>query len=208
MKYLKYILCFILMIVLARWIGGQVGRFLAERANQVSETTSSLPQYEYIDQPSMRFDLPEYISPKHSFGIRFLTQPSITNYGKIVHYEFGAETEQEAAYNIFVNNYEKPLLSDRAIQAALQGYLQGRLLLLSDKGKLIYSREVLFLDQRALDYEYINDINSTRAYFKGIYFVVGDLGYAVSVICSEETKNLAYSKYADFVKSFRLIKEH
>ncbi|MBC8472625.1 MAG: hypothetical protein H8D56_24435 [Planctomycetes bacterium] len=208
MKYVKYILGFILVIILSRLIGGQVGRFLADRANQVSEPTYSLTQYEYTDQPSTKIDLPEYISPKHSFGVRFFTQPSITNYGKIVHYEFGAETELEAAYNIFINNYEKPLLTDKAIQGALQGYLQGRLLLLGEKGKLIYSREVLFLGQRALDYEYTKDIDSTRAYFKGIYIVVEDLGYAVSVTCSEETKKLAYSKYADFVKSFRLIREH
>lgn len=145
-----------------------------------------------------------YISKENNFKVRFLGKVDIADYGMIIPYT--TEVEREAAYNIFVNTYPKPVLSDEAINAALEGYVEGRLVLFGDKAKLIESNHIYFRGCKALEYEYTVEAEGSIGYFKGICLVVGKLGYNISVACAEETKVVAYAKYAEFVKSFRLTK--
>jgi len=145
-----------------------------------------------------------YVSKEHNFKVRFPGKVDITDYGMIIHYT--TEVEGEAAYNIFVNKYPKPVLSDEAINAALEGYIEGRLVLFGDKAKLIESNHIYFRGCKALEYEYTVEAEGSIGYFKGTCLVVGKLGYNISVACAEETKVVAYAKYAEFVKSFRLTK--
>ena len=149
-------------------------------------------------------DWQEYMSKKHGFVVRF--PGNAANYGPVVHYTHGSEAEQGASYNVFVNVYEKPLLTNKAIQAAFDAYIQGRMMSLGDKAKLLQAREVSFLGYPALDYEYTFEHENTTGYYKGLLFIVRELGYCISVACTEETKDLSYAKYADFVKSFYLTK--
>lgn len=99
-------------------------------------------------------DWQEHVSKKHGFVVRFPGNAHVANYGPVVHYTHVSEAEQGAAYNVFVNVHEKPLLTNKAIRAAFEAYIQGRMMLLGDKAKLLQAREVSFLGYPALDYEY------------------------------------------------------
>lgn len=159
----------------------------SDSGNQVSELT----------------EFPEYFSEKHNFKVRFPGKTKVTDYGFTHHYT--TEIEGEGAYNIIVQNFPEPILSDESIQAFLESYLEGRLDLFGGDANLLESRYIFFSGHKALQYEYTVKSQGTLACFKGIYFIVGKLGYGVSCVCSEETKPLVYPKYDDFVKSFRLI---
>jgi hypothetical protein len=149
---------------------------------------------------------PEYFSEKHSFKGRFPGKAKVTDYGLVTHYT--VEIEGEGAYNIIVNPFPKPVLGNEVIQAALDGHLQGRLVLFGDDADLLESRYIVFAGHKALQYEYTVETQGTLAYFEGLYFIVGKFGYGVSCVCTEETKPLVYSKYKDFVESFRLTGSH
>jgi len=218
MKHVKYIIGIVLVAVVVGLIGRQVGRFRAEQ--QLRQQTyntqtdnnvipvSALPPYEYTNCPSANPDSPEYISEEDGFAARFPATVKVTNYGGMMKTHYAAEIEGEGAYNIMVNSYGRPFLGDKAVQAGLQGHLEGRLQLFGENARLIRNRQVVFLGHTALDYEYAVNSNGIVAYFKGVYFFWANLGYGVSVVCTEETKAAAYTKYADFVKSFRLTKGH
>jgi hypothetical protein len=145
-----------------------------------------------------------YVSKGHNFKVRFPGKVNVTDYGMITHYT--TEIKGEAAYNVFVNKYPKPVLSDEAINVALIGYVVDRLTLFGDKAKLIESRHIFFQGCKALEYEYTIEAEGTIGYFKGTFLVVGKLGYNISVVCAEETKVVAYAKYDEFAKSFHLTK--
>lgn len=149
---------------------------------------------------------PEYFSEKHSFKVMFPGKVNVTDYGMITHYT--TEIEGEAAYNIFVNEYPKPVLTGKAVKAALEGYIEGRLVLFGDKARLVESNHIYFRGLNALEYEYTVEMEGSIGYFKGTCLIVGKLGYNISVACAKETKAVAYSKYNDFVKSFCLTGEH
>jgi hypothetical protein len=212
-KLLKLVIGIISSALVAYLISGSCATFLANQAERrdqenIKEANRSLSPYKYGSKTLAKGEVPEYIFEKHGFAVRFPEKPKVTNYGGMVHYEFGAETEQKATYTIFVTTYEKPLLTNEAIEADLKGYLQGRIKTFGDTGKLVTSQEVLFLDHRALDYEYTKEVEGFKSYFKGVHFVVGNMSYTISVVCIEETKPSAYQKYHDFVISFRLTKNY
>lgn len=142
-----------------------------------------------------------YVSKEHNFKVRFPGKVDTTDYGMITHYT--SAVEGEAAYNVFVNTYPKPVLSDEAVNAALEGYVKGRLVLFGDKARLIESNHIYFRDRKALEYEYTVEDEGSIGYFKGTCLIVGKLGYNISVVCARETKAISYSKYEEFVKSFR-----
>lgn len=75
-----------------------------------------------------------------------------------------------------------------------------------ESARLVRKREVLFLGHRALDYEYTVESDGKLGTSKEYIFVLGNLGYGISVVCAEKTKAVAYAKYAQFIKSFRLTK--
>jgi len=214
MKYVKSLVVVVIVIAGARLVGHFVGRSLAEqelkRQGYDTHTAgncvpiSALPVYEYTNGPSVKPDFPEYIADEDGFAARFPAKVKVTNYGGLIKTHYAAEIEGEEAYNIWVNSYPAPLLTDGAIHDLLEDYLQGRLLLFGEDAKVIRKREVRFLGRRALDYEYAVESNGVTAYFKGVYFVLGNLGYGITVACAEETKSVAYAKYAQFIKSFRL----
>ena len=194
-------------------IRGPCATFLANQnaridQKEIKEANRSLPAYDHGSETLAWTELPEYVSEKHGFAVRFPEKPKVTDYGGTVHYEFGAETEQEATYTIFVTTYEKPRLTNEAIVADLNGYLQGRIKTFGATGKLVNSQEVLFLDHRALDYEYTKEVQGLKSYFKGVHFVVGKMSYTISMACTEGTKPSAYQRYQGFVRSFRLIKDY
>jgi hypothetical protein len=152
---------------------------------------------------SKLLEFPAFFSEKHSFKAKFPGKVKVTDYWLATHYT--VEIEGEGAYNIIVNPFPKPVLSDKAIQAALEGQLQGRLALFGDDADLLESRYIVFTGRKALQYEYTVESQGTLAYFKGVCFIVGKFGYGVSCVCTEETKPLVYSKYKDFAKSFHLV---
>jgi len=168
-------------------------------------TPASLPPYEYTGHPSVNPDLPEYVSDKHGFSAKFPEMPVVTTVGSEVHYAAPVEA-QKAVYSVFVTTYSRPLHADSYLEA----YLQGRMMLPGERSKLIRQNKVLFLNCRALDYEYwVQDATVTR-YYKGVKFVSrsADLTYTVSVVCAEETQSAAYATYDHFIKSFRLTNDH
>lgn len=210
-KLLKLVICIISSVLVAYLISGSCATFLANQARRdqeynIKKANHSLPPYQYGSKAHVKDEVPEYIFGKHGFAVRFPERPKVANYTGTVQYEFGAETEKVATYNIFVGTQVGPLLTNEAIKAELEGCLQGRIKTFGDTGKLVNSQEVLFLDHRALDYEYTKEVEGFKSYFKGVHFVVGKMSYTISVTCIEETKPSAYQKYHDFVRSFRLTK--
>lgn len=171
--------------------------------HKIASPTNNIPTYEYTKEVSTRFDFPEYVSQEHSFKARFPSKPIITNVGFVTNY--AAAIEGEAAYNIFINTLKEAFRSNEDIKSFLEGILETRLALLGGKANLKKTREVLFLENRALEYEYTADIEGHKVYFKGVYFLKRNLAYGITVVCAEETKELAYSKYAYFITSFKLI---
>jgi hypothetical protein len=149
---------------------------------------------------------PYYVSKEHNFKVRYPGKVDVTDYGMITHYT--SEVEGEAAYNVFVNKYPKPVLSDEAVNAALEGYVEGRLVLFGDKAKLIESNHIYLRGHKALEYEYTVEAEGSTGYFKGVCVIVGKLGYGISVVCEKDTKTLAYSRYDKFLKSFRLMESY
>lgn len=193
-------------ILVAYLISGSCATFFANQARRdqeynIKKANRSLPPYQYESKAHVKSEFPEYIFEKHGFAVRFPEEPIVTNVGRKVHYAATVEGEK-AVYSIFVTTYSRPLNTD----AYLEAYLQSRLVLLGDKSKLIRSNKVLFLGYRALDYEYAETTGSVTKYYKGVKFVVGEgnLTYTVSLACAEEIKVIAYARYDDFVKSFRL----
>lgn len=212
-KLLKLAIGIISCVLVAYLIGGSCGRFFAKQARRAEEysvkkANRSLPPYKYGSKTLPKSGVPEYIFEKHGFAVKFPEKPKVTNWGKIVQYEFGAKTETTATYNILVATLEGPLLTKEAIESELEGYLQGRIRSFGDTGKLVNSQEVLFLDHRALDYEYTKEVEGFKSYFKGVHFVAGNMSYTISVANIEGTKPSAYQKYDDFVRSFRLAKNY
>ena len=210
-KLLKHAIGIISSVLVAYLISGSCATFLANQARRdqeynIKKANRFLPPYQYGNKAHVKSKVSEYIFEKHGFAVRFPERPKVTNHGKKIRYEFGVETEQTATYNIFVTTYEKPLLTNKAIESELKGYLLGRKILFGTTGKLVISQEVLFLGHRALDYEYTKEVEGFKSYFKGVHFVVGNTSYTISVTCIEETKPSAYQKYHDFVRSFRLTK--
>jgi len=154
-------------------------------------------------QVSELTEFPEYFSEKHNFKVRFPRKAKVINYGFLTHYT--AEIEGEGAYNIIVDQSPKPILSDEAIKAAMEGNLQGRLALFGDDADLLESRYIVFAGRKSLQYEYTVKSQGTLVCFKGLYLIVGKFGYGVSCVCTEETKSLVYSKYRDFAESFHFV---
>lgn len=149
-------------------------------------------------------DFPEYVSDKHGFAVRFPEEPIVTSIVEgMVHYAAEGEVDG-AVYSVGVGSLDYSTSFDT--DAFLDRALQGRLKVLGDKSRLIQSNKVLFLGYEALDYEYSGRANNVTVYFKGIIFVtgVGKLMYTVDVVCTEETKAIAYDRYNDFIKSFSL----
>jgi len=144
----------------------------------------------------------EYVSEQHGFTVKFPANVEKTDYGTLTYYT--AEIAGEGAYNIFVEMYGESLEAEGAVEAALGGYLQQKLDLFGDKVDIKNSGPVDFLGHKGLSYEYVVASDNTNVCFKGVYFVRDNLGYAVSVVCTEENKPLAYAKYGYLVDSFLL----
>jgi len=144
----------------------------------------------------------EYVSEQHGFTVKFPANVEKTDYGTLTYYT--AEIAGEGAYNIFVEMYGESLEAEGAVEAALGGYLQQKLDLFGDKVDITNSGPVDFLGHKGLSYEYVVASDNTNVCFKGVYFVRDNLGYAVSVVCTEENKPLAYAKYGYLVDSFLL----
>jgi hypothetical protein len=175
------------------------------RSQKIVSPTYNIPAYEYAKEASVRFDFPEYVSQPHGFKVRFPVEPTITKVGVVTNY--ATILEGEAAYNIFVNYFEKTFVNDEDIKSCLKDILRGRLSLLGDKANIELSREVLFLGYQGLEYKYTANLEENIVYFRGIYFAKQNLVYGIAVVCSEETKALAYSKYDDLIRSFILIEQ-
>ncbi len=144
----------------------------------------------------------EYVSEQHGFTVKFPANVEKTDYGTLTYYT--AEIAGEGAYNIFVEMYSESLKAEGAVEAALGGYLQQKLDLFGDKVDIKNSGPVNFLGHKGLSYEYVVVSDNTNVCFKGVYFVRDNLGYALSVVCTEENKPLAYAKYGYLVDSFLL----
>ena len=144
----------------------------------------------------------EYVSEQHGFTVKFPANVEKADYGTLTYYT--AEIAGEGAYNIFVEMYGESLKAEGAVEAALGGYLQQKLDLFGDKVDIKNSGPVDFLGHKGLSYEYVVASNNTNVCFKGVYFVRDNLGYALSVVCTEENKPLAYAKYGYLVDSFLL----
>jgi hypothetical protein len=144
----------------------------------------------------------EYVSEQHGFTVKFPANVEKTDYGTLTYYT--AEIAGEGAYNIFVEMYGESLKAEGAVEAALGGYLQQKLDLFGDKVDIKNSGPVDFLGHKGLSYEYVVASDNTNVCFKGVYFVRDNLGYALSVVCTEENKSLAYAKYGYLVDSFLL----
>ena len=144
----------------------------------------------------------EYVSEQHGFTVKFPANVEKTDYGTLTYYT--AEITGEGAYNIFVEMYGESLKAEGSVEAALGGYLQQKLDLFGDKVDIKNSEPVDFLGHKGLSYEYVVASDNTNVCFKGVYFVRDNLGYALSVVCTEENKPLAYAKYGYLVDSFLL----
>jgi hypothetical protein len=144
----------------------------------------------------------KYISEQHGFTVKFPANVEKTDYGTLTYYT--AEITGEGAYNIFVEMYGESLKAEGAVEAALGAYLQQKLDLFGDKIDMKNSEPVDFRGHKGLSYEYVVTSDNTNVCFKGVYFVRDNLGYALSVVCTEESKPLAYAKYGYLVESFLL----
>lgn len=189
--------------------GGLQGSYAAKQtikhtSQEIVSQTYSIPVYEYAKEASIRFDFPEYVSQPHGFKVRFPVEPTVTKVGPITNY--ATIFEGEAAYNIFVNFFEKALVNNEDIKSCLKEIMQGRLSLFGTSANIKMCRGVLFLGHQGMEYEYTVNLEGNILYFRGIYFAKQNFVYGIAVTCSEETKALAYSKYDDIIRSFNLIK--
>lgn len=171
---------------------------LFQKPQTTKQTVQSAPSAEIFSTVGFH----KYVSQQHGFTVKFPADVQKTDYGTLTYYT--AEIAGEGAYNIFVEMYSESLKAQGAVEAALGGYLQHKLDLFGDKVDMKNSGPVDFLGHKGLSYEYVVASDNTNVCFKGVYFVRDNLGYALSVVCTEENKPLAYSKYGYFVDSFLL----
>lgn len=211
-KQIKTLLGVILSLVVAYLIARPCAIFLAESANNyVNKTESesiekanlSLPSYQYSIN-SIENTNPEHTFKEQGFRVRFPMKPKVRNIGQIVQYEFDTRDEP-AAYNIIINTVQESLMTNDSIDAYLKNYMLGRIMTYDGTGKTLKSQNILFLDHRALEYEYAKEVQGFNSYFKGIHFVRGNISYTISVNCIEEIKVSAYQRYDKFLSSFRLL---
>lgn len=120
--------------------------------------------------------------------------------------EYTVVIEEEGIFHVWVNIFPGPMLTDSAISAALDGYVESKFQFFGDAASLIQSKYVLLNGQKALEYEYVIEIDGVVSCYKGTCLVRGARLYAITVSCSLNTKKVAYGKHAEMVKSFRLIK--
>jgi len=158
--------------------------------------------YEKASETWQQLGLVPFTSVEDGFSAWFPAKPEKSKYGIVTNY--AVVVESEAAYNVHVNEFPGPVLTDKAIDASFKGYLEGRLLAFGKDARITKSETVAFIGRRALDYEYIFEANGTKVYATGVAFHEGRRLYCVSVVCPEKTMQFAYSKYRAFRDSFRL----
>ena len=171
---------------------------LFQRPQATKQTVQSAPSAEVFSTVGFH----KYVSQQHGFTVKFPADVQKTDYGTLTYYT--AEIAGEGSYNIFVEMYSESLKAEGAVEAALGRYLQHKLDLFGDKVDMKNSGPVDFLGHKGLSYEYVVASDNTNVCFKGVYFIRDNLGYALSVVCTEESKPLAYVKYGYFVDSFIL----
>jgi len=167
-------------------------------------TSVSIPAYEYKSASSINTTFEEYVSEKHGFKVRFPTIPAVNDYGAAVNYS--SAIENEGGYSVFVGFNQGRTLKEKDFEPFFNGYLKGRMEQAGNNANLIWSRQVLFLGCRGLEYEHSAQLEGNTFYFQGIFFIYNNRVYLVSVVCPEGSKQSAYSKFDDFVRSFSLLK--
>jgi hypothetical protein len=105
-------------------------------------------------------------------------------------------------YNVFLNIFDKKILSDESKEAYLNGYLTGRLLT-SKNSKVITNNQTTFQGFNANRYKYIDVVEGVEIFHEGIVFILN--GDSVSLTCVYPKEVDIQPSFDEFVKSFELL---
>jgi len=152
--------------------------------------------------PATENEYPEFVAHRSGFAARFPGRPEKTKLPTGTNH--AVVIEGEGAYNVHSGALPRPPLNNKAIEAALEGTLRGRLIV--HRGARVTEKQMTsLLGHKAMKYEYVVAQSGHDIYFKGVILSKGKLIYTVNVVTFDDAKSVAYAKYAAFLKSFRLL---
>lgn len=106
-------------------------------------------------------------------------------------------------YSVFVSHSPKRVFEDASIDAYLEGFVRG-LILVSDDPVVEYTRRTKFLDFPALEYQYAHKIEGVPVVGRGLVLIVDGEHIRLSQIYTTNDSN-ADKNFQRFVSSFRLM---
>lgn len=146
-----------------------------------------------------------YISKKDSFIVLFPEEPKINKYEiteqKIRQYQ-SYNKDITIQYNVFIMENNLKILSNKAINAFLNNYVESKIETLN--GTIISEKSLGFQGFKAREYIYSYILFDIKIIHKGVIFIVDGDPIQLSVSCPEIIDESEVN-YKEFVNSFQLI---
>jgi len=152
-------------------------------------------------------DVPiKYTSLSGAFAVYFPSIPqqnTIENFmgGTVKNYQ-SVSQDGLVQYNVFLNYFDKKILSDESQEAYLNSHLAGRLLS-SKNSRVITNNQTVLLGFNANRYKYIEVVEEFEILHEGIIFILD--GDSVSLTCVYPIAVDPQPSFDEFVKSFELL---
>lgn len=146
-----------------------------------------------------------YTSKKDSFIVLFPQEPKINKYEiteqKIRQYQ-SYNKDITIQYNVFIMENNLKILSDKAIDAFLNNYVESKIETLN--GTIISEKSLEFQGFKAREYIYSYILFDIKIIHKGVIFIVDGDPIQLSVSCPEIIDESEVN-YKEFVNSFQLV---
>ncbi|MFC1794991.1 hypothetical protein ACFL3Q_15555, partial [Planctomycetota bacterium] len=148
----------------------------------------------------------KYTSLSDGFAIYFSSIPqqnTIENVmdGTVKNYQ-SVSQDGLVQYNVFLNYFDKKILSNESQDAFLSSHLAGRLLI-SKNNRVITNNKTIFLGFNANRYKYIEVVEGVEILHEGIIFILDGDSISLTCVCPKAVN--PQPSFDEFVKSFELL---
>lgn len=152
-------------------------------------------------------DVPtKYTSLRDGFAVYFpstVQQYKIEDFiGGTIKSHHSVSQDGLVGYHVFLNYFDKKVLSDKSQEAFLDGYLAGKLLV-SKNSKVIANNRIVFRGFNASRHKYIYVVEGVEILCEGIVFILD--GDSVYLSCDYPKEVDPQPSFDEFVKSFEFL---